>query len=77
MTKAGRKTGISASKMHRYIKQYHDSGARMFTEAFLRSFKGQLDVEQKASRMKLESDQTLEQVYYRMMKERMQLLREQ
>ncbi len=49
----------------------------MFTEAFLRSFKGQLDVEQKATRMKIESDLTLEQIYYRMMQERLRSLAEE
>jgi len=42
----------------------------MFTEAVLRSWKGQIDVEHRANRMKVRSDQTLDQIYLNLIIER-------
>ena len=49
----------------------------MFTEAVIRTWKGQIDVEYRANRMKMASDMTLEQIYVRLLKERARQLVEQ
>ena len=49
----------------------------MFTEAVLRTWKGQIDVEQKANRMKMVSDQTLEEIYLRLLMEKARVIMEQ
>ena len=48
----------------------------MFTEAVLRTWNGQIDVEQKANRMKMASDQTLEEIYLKLLMEKARVIME-